>query len=114
MAGGAGINNGNSLGGGLYRAYKAQFDQLYAKRADINNLNVLDKLKYNGNNAYWGPVISSINNIDVSASSSGNNRTIHLTFSYNIKYAIVTNGGYVGNPHMWVRSCAFSVKDKKG
>ena len=30
MAGGAGINNGNSLGGGLYRAYKAQFD--YKKR----------------------------------------------------------------------------------
>lgn len=109
MAGGAGINNGNSLGGGLYRAYKAQFDQLYAKQADINNLNVLDKLKYNGNNAYWGPVVSSINNIDLSASSSNNSRTVLLTFSYNIKYVIVTNGGDVQNPHMFVRSCAFSL-----
>lgn len=60
MAGGAGINNGNSLGGGLYRAYKAQFDQLYAKRADIENLNVLSKLTYSGMPAYWGKMPATV------------------------------------------------------
>ena len=101
------IGNRNSLGGGLYRAYKAQFDQLYAKQADIKNLNVLSKLKYGGNNAYWGSVVSSINGVSLSASSSGNNRIISLTISYNKKYAIVTNVGYTGE---FARSCTFSVK----
>ena len=110
MAGSSGVGVAGSLGNGLYTAYKAKFDKLYAKQADIKNLNVLSKLKYGGNSAYWGSVVSSINGVSLSASSSGKNRTISLTISYNKKYAIVTNGGSVSNPYSYARSCTFSVK----
>ncbi len=110
MAGSSGVGVAGSLGNGLYTDYKARFDQLYAKQADIENLNVLSKLKYGGNNAYWGSVVSSISDVSLSASSSGNDRSISLTISFNKKYAVVTDGGDTGNPHMFRRSCTFSVK----
>ena len=110
MAGGSGVGVAGSLGNGLYTDYKARFDQLYATKAEIDNLNVLSKLKYSGNNAYWGSVVSSINDVSLSASSSGNDRSISLVISYNKKYAVVTDGGDTGNPHMYRRSCTFSVK----
>lgn len=82
MAGGAGINNRNSLGGGLYRAYKAQFDQLYAKKADIENLNVLNKLSYKGASAYWQRVFSGVKQFHIQRDSNGVIKNFGIEFYY--------------------------------
>ena len=91
MAGGAGINNGNSLGGGLYRAYKAQFDQLYAKKADIENLNVLSKLSYKGISASWGRVIDGVSSDSVSKNKDG--AITHMALKYTKRWAICAGIG---------------------
>ena len=91
MAGGAGINNRNSLGGGLYRAYKAQFDQLYAKKADIENLNVLSKLSYKGISASWGRVIDGVSSGHVSKNKDG--AITHMVLYYTKRWAICAGNG---------------------
>ena len=39
-SGNSGIENENTLGGGLFKAYKGQFDQLYADKAEFNEMQV--------------------------------------------------------------------------
>ena len=95
MAGGAGINNGNSLGGGLYRAYKAQFDELYAKKADIENLNVLNKLSYKGVSASWQRVIDGVSSGSVSKNKDG--AITHMVLYYSKRWAICAGDGGGGD-----------------
>ena len=90
MSGGAGIGTDGCLGNGLYAAYKAKFDtiyaneaefkklkasvanidELYAKKAvikelkaeiaDVKNMNVMNKLSYQGVSASWSTVVSNV------------------------------------------------------
>lgn len=89
MAGGSGIGNRNSLGGGLYQAYKAQFDQLYAKKAEIDDLDVLSRLTYRGNRAEWMSVVQSIDRINVVYGSSTKRLliTMHYTMGHAVGYS---------------------------
>ena len=59
-SGSSGIGDTGTLGGGLYKAYKGQFDQLYATKAEIGQLDVLSKLKYRGKHAAWGAVVQNL------------------------------------------------------
>ena len=80
MSGGAGIGTKGCLGNGLYTAYKAKFDELYATKAvikeleaekavikglkaeiaDVKNMNVMNKLSYKGVSASWSAVVSDM------------------------------------------------------
>ena len=80
MSGEAGIGTKGCLGNGLYTAYKAKFDELYATKAvikeleaekavikklkaeiaDVKDMNVMDKLSYKGVSASWSAVVSDM------------------------------------------------------
>ena len=80
MSGGVGIGTKGCLGNGLYTAYKAKFDELYATKAvikeleaekaaikklkaeiaDVKDMNVMNKLSYKGVSASWSAVVSNV------------------------------------------------------
>ena len=74
-------------GDGSGTTLEGHFNRLYATIADINELNVLDKLSYLGHQAYWHPMV-----LDVSSFSlvyGANNTITGVTAHVSRKYAIV-------------------------
>lgn len=49
-----------TLGGQLYGEFKNHFDDLYATKASIADLDILSKLRYQGSPAYWTRVVKSV------------------------------------------------------
>ena len=96
MSGEAGIGTSGSLGNGLYKAYKGQFDELYATKAqfkslsadiaDIKNLNVMSRLSFNGTGATWATVVYSVGGY---ASRNAEGAMTNLTLTLNKRWAIV-------------------------
>ena len=86
MAGSSGVGVAGSLGNGLYTAYKAKFNQLYAKKAEIKNLDVLSRLTYRGNRAGWMSVVQSIDRINVVYGSS--TKRLRITMHYTMGHAV--------------------------
>ena len=111
MAGSSGVGVAGSLGNGLYTAYKASFDKLYAnkavfndlkakiasfdklyvKKADIKNLNVLSKLSYKGISASWQRVIDGVSGGSVSKNKDG--AITHMALYYSKRWAICAGYG---------------------
>jgi len=86
MSGGAGIGSPSTLGGGLYKEYKAEFDKLYAKQADIEDLNVLDKLHYQTYDAYWDPVVTDVS---ISVIRDSSNKITGVSLNKTRHYGII-------------------------
>ena len=87
MTPGGGIVNPygvNVPGGGTLQNH---FDELYAKIADITELNVLEKLKYLGHQAYWFPMVSDVSGF--SLVYGANNTITGVTAHVSRKYTIV-------------------------
>jgi len=83
----------NVPGGGTLQNH---FDELYAKKADINNLNVLDRLNYQGYTAYWGQVVSDIGN---TMSVSFDKNYINIYFHYTTRTGLLNqHPGYYYSP----------------
>ena len=49
----------------LYQGLKADFDSLYAKKAEVGNLSIDDFLSYNKKSVNWGQVVTNIANASV-------------------------------------------------
>lgn len=86
MAGGSGVGVAGSLGNGLYTDYKARFDQLYAKKAEIKDLDVLSKLAYRGNQAEWMSVVQSIDSMNVVY--GGSTKRLLIKIRYTMGHAV--------------------------
>ena len=71
---GSSFINPNSVhtGANTNQTLKGYFDTLYAKKADIGDLNVLQKLTYKGYTAYWSPVVTDVS---LTLIKDGNNVT---------------------------------------
>jgi len=111
MAGSSGVGVAGSLGNGLYTAYKARFNELYAnkavfndlkakiasfdklyvKKAEFNNLNVLQKLSYKGISASWGRVVDGVSSGSVKKNKDG--AITHIVLYYSQRWAICAGTG---------------------
>lgn len=104
MAGGSGVGVAGSLGNGLYTAYKARFDQLYANEAEFKNLKasvasfdylkVFKNINFSGINLGWVP-INSITGIFVSFNKANKMLTVQANYSQKraLGYTVGWQGG---------------------
>ena len=80
MAGSSGVGVAGSLGNGLYTAYKAKFDTIYAKRAEFDYLKVFKGINFTGINLGWTPV-NSITGIYVAFNGTTKALTVQANYT---------------------------------